>query len=54
MQVNRRVCGRLDCTDCPKYKVGRCNATSKQRTDHECSCSRRDTVQPPQPGGTSS
>lgn len=38
-----RACGRLDCSDCPKNKVGRCQATPRERSNHECSCCSKST-----------
>lgn len=35
---NARACGRSDCTDCPRQRVGRCHATPQQREDHACTC----------------
>lgn len=38
MDKTARACGRPDCTECPKQRIGRCKATPQQRDAHECVC----------------
>ena len=42
MNEEKRVCGRKDCTECPRQRVGRCQTTPAQRDAHECRCGLRD------------
>lgn len=38
MSEHNRACGRTDCSDCPKRRVGRCHATPEQQDTHTCTC----------------